>query len=56
MVERPQDTGCTTIEVDCDGTAVAAEGVTNGIISMIATARDVTYDDERDAYVVGEQK
>lgn len=46
MVERPQDTHCTTIEVDI------GEGYANGIISMIAGFYDVEYDEERDAYVV----
>jgi hypothetical protein len=56
MIERPQDTGCTTIEVDADGTEVGAEGVTNGIVSMLSTGRHIEYDEERDAYVVGEPK
>lgn len=56
MVERPQDTGCTTIEVDADGTDVGAEGVTNGVVSMLAGTREVEYDEGRDAYVVGEPK
>lgn len=55
-VPRPQDTGCTTIEVDADGTDVGAEGVTNGVVSMLAGTREVEYDEERDAYVVGEPK
>lgn len=55
-VPRPQDTGSTTIEIDADGTDVGAEGVTNGIISMIDSIREVEYDEERDAYVVGEVK
>lgn len=27
MTERPQDTGCTSIEVDADGTDVGAERI-----------------------------
>lgn len=53
MTEKPQDTGCTTIEIEADGTDVGAEGVTNGIISFLAATRNVEYDEERDAYVVG---
>jgi hypothetical protein len=45
-IPRPQDTGCTTIEVD------KGEGYANGIISMIADFHYVEYDEERDAYVV----
>jgi len=55
-VPRPQDTECTTIEVEDDGTDVGSQGVTNGIISMIAGMRNVEYDEERDAYIVGESK
>lgn len=49
-IPRPQDTGCTTIEVDI------GEGFTNGIISMIAGFYTVEYDEERDAYVVKENQ
>lgn len=47
-IPRPQDTGCTTIEVD------KGEGFANGIVSMIADFHDVEYDEQRDAYVVKE--
>lgn len=55
-IPGPQDTECTTIEVEADGTDVGAEGVTNGLISMVARTREVEYDEERDAYVVGEPR
>lgn len=55
-IPRPQDTHCTTIEVHGDESMVGAEGVTNGIISMIAQYRDVEYDQYEDAYIVGESK
>jgi len=55
-VPKPQDTGCTTIEVDADGSEIGARGVTNGIISMLADGREIEYDEEREAYVVGESK
>ena len=42
--------------MDADGTEVGAEGVTNGIISMVNGTREVEYDEDRDAYVVGEPK
>jgi hypothetical protein len=51
---KPQDTGCTTIEIDT-GDEVLDEGVANGILTMIQATRWVRYDDERDAYIVGEK-
>jgi hypothetical protein len=51
---KPQDTGCTTIEIDT-GDDVLDEGVTNGIVTMIRATRNVRYDDERDAYIVGDK-
>lgn len=52
-VPRPQDTGCTTIEIDV-GTDLENQGITNGIVSMITTHYDVQYDEDRDAYVVSD--
>ena len=45
-VPRPQDTGCTTIEV-------MNEGQANGILSMIHGMTDVYYDEHEEVYVVG---
>lgn len=46
MVERPQDTGCTSIEIDTND-EVLDEGVANGILSMLDWADlTVEYDNE----------
>jgi len=55
MVEKPQDTGCTSIEIDTND-EVLDEGVTNGIISWISESRNVEYDEEADVYRVGEME
>jgi hypothetical protein len=48
MVERPQDTNCTSIELP-------NEGVANGLLSQITSVGyDVEYDEEDDVYRVGE--
>lgn len=51
----PQDTGCTSIEIATGDDDRHAEGVTNGILSMIADYYEVEYDEGRNAYVVGER-
>lgn len=42
---RPQDTGCTTIELP-------NEGVANGVLSRITDFYDAEYDEDADTYVV----
>lgn len=54
-VPKPQDTGCTTIEIELDDDYLS-EGVTNGILSYINGLRKVQYEEERDVYVVGEAR
>lgn len=51
-IPKPQDTGCTTIEVEPGDEDEYNEGVANGILSLISNYRHVDYDEERDAYVV----
>lgn len=46
---RPQDTECTTLEFP-------NEGVANGALSMMADFYEVEYDEEQDAYVLGDSK
>lgn len=52
MTRKPQETGCTTIEVEPSEDEEHCLGVTNGIISLISSYRQVHYDEARDAYVV----
>jgi len=47
MVEKPQDTGCTSIELP-------NEGVANGVLSRIIEFYPIEYDEEADTYRVGE--
>jgi hypothetical protein len=54
MVERPQDTGCTSIEIDTND-EILDEGVANGILSMVSSTREVEYDEKADVYRVGEK-
>lgn len=50
MVKTPQETGCTTIEVGCEGT-------TNGLLSMAnGLGYELEYDEEADVYRIGEYK
>jgi len=48
MVEKPQQTGCTSIELP-------NEGVANGVLSRITDYYPVEYDEEKDVYEVGER-
>lgn len=48
MVQRPQDTNCTSIELP-------NEGVANGVLSMITDYYPAEYDEENDVYRVGER-
>lgn len=45
MVDKPQDTGCTSIELP-------NEGVANGIVSMLNDYYYIEYDAEEDVYRV----
>jgi hypothetical protein len=50
-VPKPQETGCTTIEVE-PGNQEYNEGVTNGILDLISNYRHIEYIEERGVYVV----